>query len=132
MRWQQWSRKTGHPYGARGLRIFNKLLPIPMPPSSPLPAVPGTGVTRGGSCQSSPSFSLLQMTTSTAGQWSYLSFPEPELRISYIPLKYSKPHTSFCVHMSVPRFQGEMKSEDSAKPLALLTVSGTQCLSDAF
>lgn len=91
MEWQQWARQIWHP--STGWQIFTNL-PILMP------AVPGTGVAEGASCQFSLPFSLRQITTSTASRWFYLSLLELKLQISYIILRYSKSHTPFYIYIS--------------------------------
>lgn len=142
MEWQQWAGQIWYPQGGRGLQIFTNL-PILMPASSRLPAVPGTGVAKGASCQFSHPFSSHQITMSTASQWSYLSLLELKLQISYIILRYSKSHTPFYIYISAPHFQCGNKWEIKFIPSldhCLSTqqspwdssVLGTQCLSNAF
>lgn len=115
MEWQQWARQIWHPQGGRGLQIFTNL-PILMSASSRLPAVPGTGVAEGASYQFTYPFSLCQITTSTASQWSYLSLLELKLQISYIILKYSKSYPPYYIYISAPHFQCGSKWEIKSIP----------------
>lgn len=75
-----------------------------------------TGVAEGASCQFSQTFSLRQITTSTASQWSYLSLLDLKLQISFIILRYSKSHTPFYIYISAPHFQCGNKWEIKSIP----------------